>query len=91
MGEADLATTLRKGFSDNFATAIESCLEALTPRQRADIQKLSGERAKTVYILTELGYGEEAIAEYTCTSVDSVRVTVNNNKKALSTIGEVPN
>lgn len=90
-GIADLATTLRKGFSDNFATAIESCLEALTPRQRANIQKLSGERAKTVYILTELGYGEEVIAEYTCTSVDSVRVTVNNNKKALSTIGEEPN
>ena len=82
-GVADLAAALRKGFSDNFAAAIESSLDALTPRQRAEMQKLSGERAKTVYILTELGYGEEAIAAYTCTSADSVRVTINNNKKIL--------
>ena len=80
----NLATTLRKGFTDNFAAAIESSQDALTPRQRADMQKLSGERAKTVYILTELGYDEDAIAEYTCTSADSVRVTINNNKRVLS-------
>ena len=80
----NLATTLRKGFTDNFAAAIESSQDALTPRQRADMQKLSGERAKTVYILTELGYDENAIAEYTCTSADSVRVTINNNKRVLS-------
>lgn len=83
-GIADLATALRKGFSDNFAAAIESSSDALTPRQRAAMQKLSGERAKTVYILTELGYGEEVIAEYTCTSIDSVRVTINNNKRVLA-------
>ena len=75
---------MRKGFTDNFAAAIESSQDALTPRQRADMQKLSGERAKTVYILTELGYDEDAIAEYTCTSADSVRVTINNNKRVLS-------
>ena len=43
--------------------------------------KLPGERAKTVFILTELGYDEQEIAEYTCTSFDSVRVTINNIRK----------
>lgn len=37
-----------------------------------------------VFILSELGYKEEEIAQYTCTSVDSVRVTINNNRKAMN-------
>lgn len=83
---AVITTDLRKGFTHNFSDAIEKNRHALTPRQQDMLQMLSGERAKTVFILSELGYSEEEIAEYTCTSADSVRVTKNNNRKAIDAI-----
>lgn len=77
----DLSSQLRKDFSQNFSEAIEENRQALTSRQQEVLMKLPGERAKTVFILTELGYDEQEIAEYTCTSFDSVRVTINNIRK----------
>ena len=77
----DLSSQLRKDFSQNFSEAIEENRQALTSRQQEVLMKLPGERAKTVFILSELGYDEQEIAEYTCTSFDSVRVTINNIRK----------
>jgi hypothetical protein len=78
---AEIATDLRKGFTKNFSEAIEENKGALTSRQLKNLEKLNGERAKTIFILSELGYNEQEIAEYTCTSTDSVRTMINNNKK----------
>jgi tetratricopeptide (TPR) repeat protein len=78
---AGIATDLRKGFTKNFSEAIEENKGALTSRQQKNLEKLNGERAKTIFILSELGYTEQEIAEYTCTSVDSVRTMTNNNKR----------
>ena len=78
---AEIATDLRKGFTKNFSEAIEQNKEALTSRQQEILKKLNGERAKTIFILSELEYNEQDIAEYTCTSTDSVRTMINNNKK----------
>lgn len=78
---AGIATDLRKGFTKNFSKAIEENKGALTSRQLKNLEKLNGERAKTIFILSELGYTEQEIAEYTCTSVDSVRTMTNNNKR----------
>lgn len=78
-----ITTNLRKGFTQNFSDAIEKNRQALTLRQQEILQQLSGERAKTVFLLDELGYTEEEIAEYTCTSIDSVRVTKNNIRRVV--------
>ena len=78
-----ITTNLRKGFTQNFSDAIEKNRQALTLRQQEILQQLSGERAKTVFLLDELGYTEEEIAEYTCTSIDSVRVTKNNIRRVI--------
>lgn len=81
---ADIATDLRRGFAQNFAEAIRENKGSLSARQRDNLEKITGDRSKVVFILSELGYKEEEIAQYTCTSVDSVRVTINNNRKAMN-------
>ena len=53
-------------------------------RTRKNAEKLSGERAKIVFILSEMGYSDVEIAEFTCTSVDSVRTLGNNNQRTLA-------
>ena len=75
---------LRRGFTQHFSEALANNLASLPPHIRQSVEKLSGERAKIVYILTELGYSESEIAEFTCTSIDSVRTIGNNNEKVLS-------
>lgn len=79
----DITKNLRIGFSNNFTEAIEMNLDSFSPKIKESLSKLEGARAKTVYVLSEYGLSFEEIAEYTCTSVDSVRVTVNKNKKIL--------
>ena len=83
---AGIATDLRKGFTKNFSEAVEENKGALTSRQLKNLEKLNGERAKTIFILSELGYNEQEIAEYTCTSTDSVRTMINNNKKITGSL-----
>lgn len=78
-----ITSDIRRGFTQNFSDAIEKNRQALTLRQQEILQQLSGERAKTVFLLDELGYTEEEIAEYTCTSIDSVRVTKNNIRRVV--------
>lgn len=75
---------LRRGFTQHFSEALANNLASLPPHIRQSVEKLSGERAKIVYILTELGYSESEIAEFTCSSIDSVRTIGNNNEKVLS-------
>ena len=79
----DIARDLRRGFSENFSKALSENIAALPPEIRKSAEKLSGERSKIVYILSELGYEDSEIAEFTCTSSDSVRTINNNNKKLL--------
>ena len=79
----DITKNLRIGFSNNFTEAIEMNLDSFSPKIKESLSKLEGARAKTVYVLSEYGLSFEEIAEYTCTSIDSVRVTVNKNKKIL--------
>ena len=66
-----------------FSKALSENIAALPPEIRKSAEKLSGERSKIVYILSELGYEDSEIAEFTCTSSDSVRTINNNNKKLL--------
>lgn len=77
----NITKSIRKSFALNLADAIEENQKALSSKQQEILSTLSGERSKTIYILSELGYGEKEIAEYLCTSSDSVRVLINNNKK----------
>ena len=79
----EITRDIQRGFSQNFSDALENNLDLLPPSTRKAAAKLSGERAKIVFILSEMGYTDAEIAEYTCTSVDSVRVMINNNRKII--------
>lgn len=80
----DITKNLRTGFSNNLSEAIESNLNSLPRNLREGVSSLTGARSKTVFLLSQFGYTDEEIAAYTCMSVDSVRVTKNNNEKTLS-------
>ena len=85
--QEDIGTITRdiqRGFSQNFSDALEQNLDTLPARTRKNAEKLSGERAKIVFILSEMGYSDVEIAEFTCTSVDSVRTLGNNNQRTLA-------
>lgn len=79
----EITRDIQRGFSKNFSDALENNLDLLPISTRKAAAKLSGERAKIVFILSEMGYTDAEIAEYTCTSVDSVRVMINNNRKII--------
>lgn len=79
-----ITRNLHRGFTQNFSTALEENLRLLPVRTRKAAEQLSGERSKIIFILSELGYSENEIAEFTCTSIDSVRTIGNNNQKVLN-------
>ncbi|MBR5101432.1 MAG: tetratricopeptide repeat protein [Bacteroidales bacterium] len=79
----EITRDIQRGFSQNFSEALENNLDLLPPSTRKAAARLSGARAKIVFILSEMGYTDAEIAEYTCTSADSVRVMINNNRKII--------